>query len=768
MSEFGLFKPPGPMREACCGGLLSRSTIGRGGTARSVPFATRVCAGGPVTRDDLVDMLTHMAAIETAMVERGLADKALAIAWDLWGGDAGREWAEGFLYQPTAPRLAATPVLAAPALPVDPAWLTGLNTLARAETELLARVHELMEAGVEIAIGRLRSKINNALARPPQALRAQIGRVGSRDALLATMADAPGPLEAIHTIAVPLLARIAPAIEQDETLRAVFVQLGIRVKDLLRSHQRAVLLVLSEAGASVPARDEAAVLMAADLDMAMDLANDELMALVAALARNQEQLAEGEIPTGRVPASLAFRLLSGAGGGDPGDGSRQDWVHVGQGEVLASGVALGVTSLRLLGRAIQGGAIRAAVGTLTVNEAPTLDVITVTTWHWGGSGRPFPPHQRLNGQSWQTEQERAEVCGNSGRFPPVGTLHPGDHRGCSCSYDTELRIVQTKKGTATITVNEPPPMPGLPEPAPVLPKKPAARKPVTRAKTPKKAVKKAQPVGPNLERVDAEWFVPPTNTPSFKPEGWTYSGYRPAAQANLRGQLRFDHTPADQALEIASNDVHRFSTVNAHGQEVHIEVFGRADAYNQRAVSLAGERIKSLSEVYRTSNPNAPVTLRVIPMENETNGYAHLASGKVSVNSTVFRQEPVTQPKTVGRKPSNMSGQGGTLPEGVVTHEWGHAIDMGQMQVVPKARIERLTSVVQGAGVELPEFPQDPTQFRQALRVSLGGKQLPSTYAGQDQYELVAESFIDWVSNGEAASSASLVVREVYGWPAWQ
>lgn len=482
MTEFVLLNPPAEVRQACCSGLEQRTIYGRGGTARSVPFASRVCAGGPVTQDDLVAMLTHMAAIEDAMVERGLADPALSVAWLLWGGDDGRAWAEGFVMR-------ERPVVAAPAPaevepveqdPEAPGWILALNRLAVAEVELLARIHELMEAGVEFAVGRLRSKVVNGLTRPSAALKAACGGLGQRDALLAAMANAGGAAAAVQLVPDAILARVAPSIEADESLRQVFVQLSTRLRDLIGAHQELVAVELGNGGVSDVALTEARHLWRGDLDTALVAATDELMGIVARVAREAADVPDdGEIPTGRVPASLAFRLLSGAGGGDPGDGSRQDYVTMGEGEVLAAGVALGVTALRAIHRASLDGALHAAkvAGTLVFTEGPEFAIVTRTTWRWGGSARPFPSHQRLDGASWDDEAGREDVCRNPERFPPVATLHPGDHRGCSCSFTVQLVLKQTKAAKAKFVPNSPtptvPPPPG-PPPTPMTTVAPAA------------------------------------------------------------------------------------------------------------------------------------------------------------------------------------------------------------------------------------------------------------------------------------------------------
>lgn len=435
--------PPAAMVDACCEGLRRRSELGRGGTARSVPFAIRVCGGEPINGDDLKDMLAHFAALEREMEHR-LGDPVLETAWLLWGGDAGVEWADGYLSR----ALAAAPN---DPQPEQPEWMARLNQLARDERALLARIHELCEAGMEVALSKVHAKVVNALARPSQALKASLGGLDRRDEVLAAMREHPDPAVSLAVIPRPLMARLGPTAADADLIRSLFAQhtLG-RVDQLVAAHQAQVVDAFRQASASPGVPGILADELAAARTRAVERLGRRLLDLASEFLSdaNPLDLGDGEVPVGRVPGSLAWDTLSDCGGGNPDQPATQDWATVNGVDVLASGVAVGVLALRTLDRLSTGGALLAAA-TLTLTDGPELDVVTVTTWRWGGSKRPFPPHQQLDGQTWETEADRAGVVRNTERFPPGEGYYPGDHAGCSCSLEVELRIRQVRPGRAT-------------------------------------------------------------------------------------------------------------------------------------------------------------------------------------------------------------------------------------------------------------------------------------------------------------------------------
>ena len=441
--------PPAAMVDACCEGLRRRSELGRGGTARSVPFAIRVCDGNPINGDDLKDMLAHFAALEREMEHR-LGDPVLETAWLLWGGDAGVEWADGYLSR----ALAAAPN---DPQPEQPEWMARLNQLARDERALLARIHELCEAGMEVALSKVHAKVVNALARPSQALKASLGGLDRRDEVLAAMREHPDPAVSLAVIPRPLMARLGPTAADADLIRSLFAQhtLG-RVDQLVAAHQAQVVDAFRQASASPGVPGILADELAAARTRAVERLGRRLLDLASEFLSdaNPLDLGDGEVPVGRVPGSLAWDTLSDCGGGNPDQPATQDWATVNGVDVLASGVAVGVLALRTLDRLSTGGALLAAA-TLTLTDGPELDVVTVTTWRWGGSKRPFPPHQQLDGQTWETEADRAGVVRNTERFPPGEGYYPGDHAGCSCSLEVELRIRQRRPGRATLRPDAP-------------------------------------------------------------------------------------------------------------------------------------------------------------------------------------------------------------------------------------------------------------------------------------------------------------------------
>lgn len=52
------------------------------------------------------------------------------------------------------------------------------------------------------------------------------------------------------------------------------------------------------------------------------------------------------------------------------------------------------------------------------------------TWDWGGSDRPFPPHEALDGTEFFGLED--DQLANDEDWPPEDYYYPGDHDGCNC------------------------------------------------------------------------------------------------------------------------------------------------------------------------------------------------------------------------------------------------------------------------------------------------------------------------------------------------
>jgi len=90
------------MQTAAARGLRLRSEHGRGGTAKGLRMARRIVAGQRIHPDNVRDMFAFFSRFSDLAREQRGTDawnprspdvSALRIAWDLWGGDAGRAWA---------------------------------------------------------------------------------------------------------------------------------------------------------------------------------------------------------------------------------------------------------------------------------------------------------------------------------------------------------------------------------------------------------------------------------------------------------------------------------------------------------------------------------------------------------------------------------------------------------------------------------------------------------------------------------------------------
>lgn len=97
--------PPKRVSESAARGLAWRQRYGRGGTAVGVARARDLKNGRSISLRTLKRMrayfLRHAVDAEALGWYRGEPGfpSAGRIAWELWGGDAGRRWAERVLHQ---------------------------------------------------------------------------------------------------------------------------------------------------------------------------------------------------------------------------------------------------------------------------------------------------------------------------------------------------------------------------------------------------------------------------------------------------------------------------------------------------------------------------------------------------------------------------------------------------------------------------------------------------------------------------------------------
>lgn len=99
------FTPPQSVRSAALRGLDWRDQYGRGGTQIGVARARDLSNGRAVSIKTLKRMKAYFDrhAVDSYAIgwfkgEKGFPS-AGRIAWELWGGDAGRKWAEAKLKQ---------------------------------------------------------------------------------------------------------------------------------------------------------------------------------------------------------------------------------------------------------------------------------------------------------------------------------------------------------------------------------------------------------------------------------------------------------------------------------------------------------------------------------------------------------------------------------------------------------------------------------------------------------------------------------------------
>lgn len=92
------FTPPKGVAAAAKRGLALRKKHGRGGTAVGVARARDLANQATLTPATLRRMVSYFFRHEVDKTGKGWADRsepsAGYIAWQLWGGDPGRRWAE--------------------------------------------------------------------------------------------------------------------------------------------------------------------------------------------------------------------------------------------------------------------------------------------------------------------------------------------------------------------------------------------------------------------------------------------------------------------------------------------------------------------------------------------------------------------------------------------------------------------------------------------------------------------------------------------------
>ena len=100
MTSEHLFTPPPAVARNAKEGLALRETFGRGGTRVGVELAQALANRKHQTTEDITHMASYFArhAVDKDAKSHvwGNRDNPSAgfIAWQLWGGDEGREWVE--------------------------------------------------------------------------------------------------------------------------------------------------------------------------------------------------------------------------------------------------------------------------------------------------------------------------------------------------------------------------------------------------------------------------------------------------------------------------------------------------------------------------------------------------------------------------------------------------------------------------------------------------------------------------------------------------
>ena len=71
----------------------------------------------------------------------------------------------------------------------------------------------------------------------------------------------------------------------------------------------------------------------------------------------------------------------------------------------------------------------------------TSGASAVRTWLHSGSDNAFGPHFDQDGNTYFDDEDYLNQAGwDAGEFPFVDVLAPGDHNGCGCELEVEVRI----------------------------------------------------------------------------------------------------------------------------------------------------------------------------------------------------------------------------------------------------------------------------------------------------------------------------------------
>lgn len=74
-------------------------------------------------------------------------------------------------------------------------------------------------------------------------------------------------------------------------------------------------------------------------------------------------------------------------------------------------------------------------------EPGTAPTSAVRTWQHSGIENAFDPHAALDGVTFIDDEAYFDIAGwDAGTFPFVTVLAPGDHDGCGCDLEVEVRI----------------------------------------------------------------------------------------------------------------------------------------------------------------------------------------------------------------------------------------------------------------------------------------------------------------------------------------
>jgi len=362
--------------------LTTRAERGSGGTARGLVIATALTTGF-ITEHELTELRAWHAAHPEA-VQNGSS----TLLAGLYGGSLARS-----TWEPVPEPVTAS------ASPLRARLAKLSTTVKRTDRQTLTKLHAAANLALTEAMNAAGAKVQ---------MKSQDRRLSK--AAKDVVAASQGKLTA------PVLAAVG--LTEHDLLNKRFDTFSATAVALLAAAERRKLAAAAKAlGIS---RDEVEAEYGPTIDQRAAAAGAAMGTALGLLARDAlsghglaPETAQGEfsgpVPFGVIRSAYA---IADRGAAAP----------------VIDETGSGPSAVDELGQAIVGAG-QTLIQELFKDVGEQVQVRS--TWSVGDPDRPFEPHQDLDGLSW-VDTQPPELDWDSGEFPYVNVLQPGDHSGCQC------------------------------------------------------------------------------------------------------------------------------------------------------------------------------------------------------------------------------------------------------------------------------------------------------------------------------------------------